>query len=217
MKVADPLVISTALPRFASPNDEIQVPVNITNTTKQDAVATATVSLSGGLSIVGSKTQTINIPAEKEGRAYFAVKAAPNTGNATVNVTVNGLKSTFTEKIELTVRPTTSLMKTSVSGVVNGGSVGNVSLVNDYIPSSIKSEMTVSKSPMVQFMDKFQNLLNYPYGCVEQTTSTAFPQLYFSEFVKQIQSGKKPYMKTGENDLNPRSNVEAAIDRKSVV
>ncbi len=213
MKVADPLVISTALPRFASPNDEIQVPVNITNTTKQDAVATATVSLSGGLSIVGSKTQTINIPAEKEGRAYFTVKASPTTGNAIMNVTVNGLKSTFTEKIELTVRPTTSLMKTSVSGVVNGGSVGNVSLVNDYIPSSLKSEMTVSKSPMVQFMDKFQNLLNYPYGCVEQTTSTAFPQLYFSEFVKQIQSGKKPYMKAGESQLNPRTNVEAAIHK----
>jgi alpha-2-macroglobulin len=213
MKVADPLVISTALPRFASPNDEIQVPVNITNTTKQNAVATATVSLSGSLSIVGSKTQTVNIPAEKEGRAYFTVKAAQNIGNATVNVSVNGLKSTFTEKIEMTVRPTTSLMKTSVAGVVNGGSVANVNLVNDYIPSSLKTEMTVSKSPMVQFMDKFQNLLNYPYGCVEQTTSTAFPQLYFSEFVKQIQSGKKPYMKTGENELNPRHNVEAAIHK----
>lgn len=213
MKVADPLVISTALPRFASPNDEIQVPVNIANTTKQNANVTATVSLSGGLSVVGNKTQTLVIPAEKEGRAYFAVKAAPSIGNATVNVVVSGLKEKFTEKIELTIRPTTSLLKTSVAGVVNGGSVGNVNLVNDYIPSSLKTEMTLSKSPMVQFMDKFQNLLNYPYGCVEQTTSTAFPQLYFSEFVKQIQSGKKPYMKTGESQLNPRTNVEAAIHK----
>jgi alpha-2-macroglobulin len=213
MKVADPLVISTALPRFASPNDEIQVPVNITNTTKQAANVTATVSLSGGLSVVGSATQTLMIPAEKEGRAYFAVKAAPSIGNATVNVVVNGLKEKFTEKIELTVRPTTSLMKTFASGVVNGGAVGNVNLQHDFIPSSIKSEMTVSKSPMVQFMDKFQHLLAYPHGCVEQTTSAAFPQLYFSEFVKQIQSGKKPYMKTGENELNPRYNVEAAIHK----
>jgi alpha-2-macroglobulin len=213
MKVADPLVISTALPRFASPNDEIQVPVNITNTTKQAANVTATVSLSGGLSVVGSASQTLMIPAEKEGRAYFAVKAAPSIGNATVNVVVSGLKEKFTEKIELTVRPTTSLMKTFTSGVVNGGAVGNVDLQHDFIPSSIKSEMTVSKSPMVQFMDKFQHLLAYPHGCVEQTTSAAFPQLYFSEFVKQIQSGKKPYMKTGENELNPRYNVEAAIHK----
>jgi alpha-2-macroglobulin len=213
MKVADPLVISTALPRFASPNDEIQVPVNITNTTKQAANVTATVSLSGGLSVVGNTSQTLMIPAEKEGRAYFAVKAAPSIGNATVNVVVNGLKEKFTEKIELTVRPTTSLMKTFASGVVNGGAVGNVNLQHDFIPSSIKSEMTVSKSPMVQFMDKFQHLLAYPHGCVEQTTSAAFPQLYFSEFVKQIQSGKKPYMKTGENELNPRYNVEAAIHK----
>ncbi len=213
MKVADPLVISTALPRFASPNDEIQVPVNITNTTKQNANITATISLSGGLSVVGNTSQTLIIPAEKEGRAYFAVKAASSIGNATVNVVVNGLKEKFTEKIALTIRPTTSLLKTSVAGIINGGSVSNVNLVNDYIPSSLKTEITVSKSPMIQFMDKFQSLLNYPYGCVEQTISTAFPQLYFSEFVKQIQAGKKPYMKTGENDLNPRNNVEAAIHR----
>ena len=213
MKVADPLVISTALPRFASPNDEIQVPVNITNTTKQVANITATISLSGGLSVVGNTSQTLMIPAEKEGRAYFAVKAASSIGNATVNVVISGLKEKFTEKIALTIRPTTSLLKTSVSGVINGGSVSNVNLVNDYIPSSLKTEMTVSKSPMIQFMDKFQSLLNYTYGCVEQTISTAFPQLYFSEFVKQIQAGKKPYMKAGKSQLNPRTNVETAIHR----
>ena len=32
MKVADPIVISTALPRFLSPTDEVIVPVNISNT-----------------------------------------------------------------------------------------------------------------------------------------------------------------------------------------
>ena len=181
MKVADPLVISMALPRFASPNDEIQVPVNITNTTKQAANVTATVSLSGGLSVVGNASQTLMIPAEKEGRAYFAVKAAPNIGNATVNVVVNGLKEKFTEKIELTIRPTTSLLKTSVAGVVNGGSVGNVSLINDYIPSSLKTEMTVSKSPMVQFMDKFQNLLNYPYGCAEPHQDSRSPPCQYDK------------------------------------
>lgn len=213
MKVADPLVISTALPRFASPNDEIQIPVNITNTTKQNAAVTATISMSGGLSVMGNNTQTLTIPAEKEGRAYFALKASPTIGNATVNVTVNGLKEKFTEKVALTIRPTTSLLKTAVSGIVNGGSVGTINLLHDYIPSSVKSQLIVSKSPMVQFTDKFQHLLGYPYGCVEQITAKAFPQLYFPDLVKQMQSGKKTYTKTGENELNPRFNVEQAIQK----
>ena len=214
MKVADPLVVSTALPRFASPNDELVVPVNITNTTKQVANVTATITLSGALQNDGSSTQTITIAPEKEGRTQFAVKAAAAIGNGKVIVTVNGLKEKFTESIELTVRPSTSLLKTATSGTVYAGQTSTVNLgITDFVPSSIKSSLLVSKSPMVQFADKFDHLLGYPYGCLEQTVSKAFPQLYFSEFVKLIQSGKKPYTKAGENDLNPNYNVQTALKK----
>lgn len=211
MKVADPLVISTALPRFASPNDELVVPVNITNTTKQTANVTATITVAGALGINGVNTQTLAIAPEREGRTQFALKAQPTMGNSTVTVTVNGLKEKFTEKIELTVRPSTSLLKVASSGVVNGGQTATVNLANDFIPASVKSSLLVSKSPMVQFVKEFEYVLGYPHGCLEQTISKAFPQLYFADFVKQIQSGKKPYLKSGESDLNPNYNVQAAL------
>ena len=37
--VADPMVLSTALPRFLSPGDTVTVPVTITNTTAKTATA----------------------------------------------------------------------------------------------------------------------------------------------------------------------------------
>jgi alpha-2-macroglobulin len=218
MKVADPLVLSTALPRFASPNDELIVPVSITNTTKSAANVTATITTTGTLAFVGNRSQTISIPAEKEGRAYFNVKAASAIGNGTVTVSVGGTmagrKENFTEKIELGVRPTTSLLKVANSGMINNSQTMNIDMgTADFIPSSIKNSLVVSKSPMVQFIDKFENLLGYPHGCVEQTTSKAFPQLYFEDFVKNIQKGKKPQLKSGENELNPKFNVQEAINK----
>jgi len=39
MKVADPLVVTAGLPRFFSPNDEIEMPINISNTTSKNANA----------------------------------------------------------------------------------------------------------------------------------------------------------------------------------
>ena len=212
MKVADPLVISTALPRFVAPNDVVEVPVNITNTTKQAANTTATISLTGNLELMGVKSQTVDVAAEKEGRTSFMVKAKNGIGNGTVLVTVNGLKEKFTEKTEITIRPTTSLIKTASSGVIVGGKSATVNFENkDFVASSISSTLLLSRSPLVQFTNNFQNLLEYPHGCLEQTVSTAFPQLYFSEFVKQIKSGNKPYTKAGESDLNPNTNVQAAI------
>ncbi|MES2796031.1 MAG: alpha-2-macroglobulin [Bacteroidota bacterium] len=212
MKVADPLVISTALPRFVSPNDLIEVPVNITNTTKQPTNASATINLTGNLALIGSKTQNVQIGSEKEGRVIFTVRAKNGIGAGSVVVKVNGLKETFVEKTEITVRPLTSLLKTASSGIVVGGKSININLENkDFVPNTISSSLLVSRSPMVQFTNNFQSLLEYPYGCLEQTVSSAFPQLYFSDFVKQIKSGKKPLMKAGDSDLNPNTNVQAAI------
>lgn len=211
MKVADPLVISTALPRFASPNDELVVPVSISNTTKQAANITANISTTGPLGPSGVTRQTLSIAPEREGQVQFALKALPSMGNATVTVTVNGLKEQFSEKIELTVRPATSLLKVASSGMVAAGKSAAIGLRNDFIPSTVRSSLLVSKSPMVQLANTFDGLLGYPHGCLEQTISKAFPQLYFVDFVKQLQAKQKPYLKPGNNELNPQANVQAAL------
>ena len=44
MTVADPIVISTALPRFLSPGDTVNVPVTLSNTTDKATNVTATIS-----------------------------------------------------------------------------------------------------------------------------------------------------------------------------
>ncbi len=75
--VADPLVLSTALPRFLSPGDTATVPVIITNTTAKSTTATATLSVSGPLKVVGDSKQSVSLNANSENRAVFQVVAAP--------------------------------------------------------------------------------------------------------------------------------------------
>ncbi len=66
---------------------------------------------------------------------------------------------------------------------------------------------------MVQFINRFDDLLGYPHGCLEQTISKAFPQIYFGDFIKRTQLDKRPYMKSGDNERNPNFNVQEAIRR----
>ena len=44
--------------------------------------------------------------------------------------------------------------------------------------SPLKGKLLISKSPLVGFSKDLSYLIRYPYGCVEQTTSAVFPQLY---------------------------------------
>ncbi|MDR6193636.1 alpha-2-macroglobulin [Siphonobacter sp. SORGH_AS_0500] len=212
IKVADPLVISTALPRFASPSDELIVPVNITNTTKKTASITATLQATGALQNQTPAPQTLSINPDAEGRVNFNIKAAQAIGTGKVKVSVKGLGETFTEEVDLTVRPSVGLVKTSVSGTVNAGQTATLPLsLQEFVPGTVKASLRVSRSPLVSLSDRLDHLLSYPYGCLEQSVSAAFPQLYFADLVKTIQTDRKPYLKSGTSDLNPAANVAAAL------
>jgi uncharacterized protein YfaS (alpha-2-macroglobulin family) len=59
--VADPIVISTALPRFLSPGDTAYVPVTLSNTTDKTTSVTATITTDGGLKVAGGSSQSVSL------------------------------------------------------------------------------------------------------------------------------------------------------------
>ncbi|KAA6439592.1 alpha-2-macroglobulin family protein [Dyadobacter flavalbus] len=212
MKVADPIVISAGLPRFLSPGDELTLPVNISNTEQKAAPATVTLQLNGPLtSDKASSTQKIVIPAGKETRAVFSVKALLAMGIGNVTIKVNAFGETFVNQTQLTIRPASPLLKTSNSGTIAGGKQGLIDLTTSFIPATSRSQVVFSRSPLVQGGGKaLATLLGYPYGCLEQTISKAFPQIYFSDLAKAMAA--PVYMvKSGESDFNPMTNVQQAI------
>jgi len=182
MTVADPLVISTALPRFLSPSDSIRVPVTLSNTTGQPSSGTATINVSGGLMVNGSRDQSFTITPNNEKRLYFTVIASPVIGLGKISININGSAGKFSDETEISIRPVGSLQKHTGSGSIPGGSSGTISFDNsDFIPSSIGRQLFLTRFPGAGLSKYLGWLLEYPYGCTEQTVSIAFPQLYFSE------------------------------------
>jgi uncharacterized protein YfaS (alpha-2-macroglobulin family) len=204
MRVADPVVISTALPRFLSPKDEVVMPVTLSNTTAKDASATVELRMSGPLSVNGAASQSVRLPANKEGRVVFHIAAQSAIGAGKVTVVVKSMNETFTDETEIGVRPPTSLQKLFGSGIVNENGSVSFTPQASFIPSTLKGKLTVARSPLVQFTKNLSDLVRYPYGCVEQTTSSVFPQLYYADLVKNI---------TGQesSDANPARNIQQAI------
>lgn len=204
MKVADPIVISTALPRVLSPGDEALMPVTLSNTTDKDAMAEVTVTVEGPLGINGTHSQAVQVKAKSEGRAVFQVLARPQIGAGRVVVAVKALGENFTNETEIAVRPPASLQKQFESGTVEAGSTADIPLAANFLAGTMSGNLVLSQSPLAQFTKNLEYLVHYPYGCVEQTTSAAFPQLYYGDLVRAL--GAKD--NTGEN---PNYNVQQAI------
>jgi uncharacterized protein YfaS (alpha-2-macroglobulin family) len=205
MKVADPLVLSTALPRFLSPKDTVSVPVTITNTTGKNATATATLMVTPPLQVAGENKQTVSINANSEGRAVFKLIASPAISIGKVKVEVQGLGEKFTDETEISVRPASTLQKLTGSGSIAGNSAAHIVIgSNDFIPGSNDYKLVVSRSPVLELGSQLSYLVEYPYGCTEQTVSAAFPQLYYGDMADLLNTGKT-------NKASANYNVQEAI------
>ncbi|QKG53422.1 alpha-2-macroglobulin family protein [Hymenobacter sp. BRD67] len=234
MKVADPVVISTALPRFASPGDTLDVPVTLTNTTGKTIngdvgllIGEPNSPLKGILSVVHSQEDfhknsllssassghKLSIRANSEQRALFRI-VAKGVGSETITIVMKADNfptegNGFREVIELPIRPAAPLEKRTGSGEVTAGAPVALNLRTDFLPTGQRSRLLLSRSPLTQFSKDLSYLLEYPYGCLEQTVSAAFPQLYFGDLAATLRQ------KTGAGAkaqrYNPNYNVQEAI------
>lgn len=206
MTVADPIVVSTALPRFLSPGDTVSVPVTLTNTTDKAATVSAVISVEGPMKVLGGNSQSVNLNAKSEGRASFRIVADPTINVGKVTVTVNGMGEKFTEATEIAVRPPSTLQKLNGSGSITGGNTQKINIgVSDFMPGSVNYNLVVSRSPALELGEQLKYLVQYPYGCTEQTVSAAFPQIYYGDLADLMMLNKQ------QNKVNANTNIMEAI------
>ena len=110
---------------------------------------------------------------------------------------------------EISVRPPSTLQKQSGSGSIVAGKTERISIgLDDYIPGTSDYVLTVSRSPVMELGEHLRYLVQYPYGCTEQTISAAFPQLYYGDLSDLVQGGTS----TGrESKANANTNILEAI------
>jgi uncharacterized protein YfaS (alpha-2-macroglobulin family) len=183
MKVANDLIVEPEMPRFLTMNDSLVSSVTLINTTDSEDDVTIDINVSGPLSVVSEKSKTVSIDANSTAQVNFEIKAANNIGKAKIVFNTTGLDK-VTEEIEIGVRPNSPLVSETGSGTIKAGDTKVIDISSNFIPSTQNTQVTISKYPAVQFADHIKYLVGYPHGCVEQTTSRIFPQLYFEEIAK---------------------------------
>ncbi len=207
MKVADPIVLSVPLPRFLSPMDTVEIPVMMSNTTSKNATCNTNIEVEGPITVLEQSKQNISLDANSENRVNYRIVAKQDVGQAKVTVKALGFGEKFMNTTDITVRPASPLLKNFGSGVVKAAETANINFnVQNFIPQSIGKELIVSKSPLVEFSYDLRYLVHYPYGCLEQTVSSVFPQLYYQDLVKTM-------MQNQIDTRTPNYNVQEAIKK----
>ncbi|NJO91638.1 MAG: alpha-2-macroglobulin family protein, partial [Chloroflexia bacterium] len=142
--------------------------------------------------MIGKDTEQINIAANSEKQLYYKLAVSPELGEANINVVVNANGKKYSNETDISIRPASPLQKIDGSGVIVAGSQQAIKMdMQRFMEQSIDNKLLLSNSPLVQFSKDLDYLVCYPYGCVEQTVSAAFPQLYYADLAKQLSGSAK--------------------------
>jgi alpha-2-macroglobulin len=186
--VRNDLVVMAAIPRFMTAGDSLSMPVNLMNMTEKDGIAKVKVSLQGPLKLTSIAEQSISVPAEGSAVLDFGLKAL-KTGPTTIVIDIDGIER-LTQRVELAVRPPTPIASLGGTGMLAGGQSINIAIPAGFEPEIQQTIVALSPFPALEFGDQLDYLLHYPHGCVEQTVSAAFPQLYFADLAELIAPDK---------------------------
>jgi hypothetical protein len=212
MTVSDPVSISVGMPLFLSPTDKVKVPVTFFNTTESPQTVKLSTQTEGQISVNNFAENNITIEPGKEKHLDLEVAGKDKMGLGKLKVIAKSEKETFSKTTEISVRPAGSLQKSGTSGILAKNTDLAFAAPTGYIPGTFSSKIYIGNTPMMQFGNRLETLLAYPHGCVEQTISKAFPQLYLDDLIQQI-NGKLEISESGQSELNPQYNVNAAIQK----
>ncbi|HTB53308.1 MAG TPA: MG2 domain-containing protein [Ferruginibacter sp.] len=179
--VKKPLMILATMPRVLGPTESIKLPVTVFAMENNVKDVTVTLQSNPFLEVIGSPTQTVSFTETGEQQVYFDVNVKQNIGIGKVKVTATSGTEKADCDIELDIRnpnpPVTSITQKLLAANEQWSTV--VSPIG--VAATSKAVLEISSVPPMNLEKRLDYLIEYPYGCIEQTTSAIFPQLVLNQ------------------------------------
>ncbi len=171
-----PLLVEASWPRFAAPGDRLEVPVKLFNATTQPLEVSLQLQSSGPLSIAPRGEMSKISVAPQQPQIVWLDVAATELGLAEVTVTGTAKSAELGElahhqSVKLPVRATTAFGTESRVIALQVGERLTLDLPAGFIAEKSKQTLTVGPTPLSQLLPAVEALIEYPYGCAEQTSS----------------------------------------------
>ena len=179
--VRSPLMVLASLPRKISPSEKVTIPVTVFATEKNIKNVSIQIKTNNGLKVIGSTTQRLTFAQPDEKMAYFnlVVGSATGIGKVQIIATSGNQKSVYDVEIDMTnPNPVTN---TFTDIILTPNSTKTILWKTFGVSGSNKARLEVSSIPTINLNGRLQYLIQYPHGCVEQTTSSVFPQLFLND------------------------------------
>ena len=195
-------MVLASLPRKVTPGEQVRIPVTVFAMEKKMKQVSIKLKHNDIFKIIGKSSQQLRFSQPDEKMAYFDVEILkPGFGTIDVVVSGNGHEASYNLEINSINPNPRSSEATDIA--LGPNATQSVDLATFGVPGTNKVLLEFSSLPAMDFNARMQYLIQYPHGCVEQTTSSVFPQLYLNDI----------FDLSKDKISRIQSNIQKGIDR----
>ncbi|GAA0893900.1 MG2 domain-containing protein [Fulvivirga kasyanovii] len=201
--VRQSLMVLGTLPRVLGPEETVKLPVTVFAQEKGVENVKVKIETNDLIEIVGPATKSVTFSEVGDKVIYFDLKVKPQLGIGNVDIVATSGSKKANHHIELDVRNPNPPVVTVMDALLEAGQSWNTNFDLVGMAGTNTATLEISNIPPINLEKRLKYLIQYPHGCIEQTTSSVFPQLYLAE-ITQLSDVEKARIE---------KNVKAGIER----
>ncbi len=198
--VKSPLMILPTLPRVLSTGETVTLPLNIFVTESNINQISITAKDKNNLIKWETNNKNIQVNGVGESIEYFKFQTSDKPGKSIITIEAKANGETAKNEIEIETRNPNPYVNEVNTVLIEPKSTKSIDLKGPFSATNLKGQIEVTTFQPFRMSKYVDDLIQYPYGCAEQTTSVAFPQLYLDQFLTlnadQLQATKRNIVQT---------------------
>jgi alpha-2-macroglobulin len=177
--IAAPLVATLNMPRFAAPGDAFSFALDLHNLSGAQQPLEVKINTGQPLSL-SKNSYSVTLEDQQKTTLLIGTRVERQLGKGTIDYEILGKDIHIKRSTFLDTRPAYPAETRQQRDIISPQDAMAVSadFVKNLMPSTLDGRLSVSSSPPLDVASAVKNLAAYPYGCLEQTTSGAYPLLY---------------------------------------
>jgi uncharacterized protein YfaS (alpha-2-macroglobulin family) len=196
--VRDPLVVQTTLPRFLIEGDEAQIPVFLTNLSGSEqnvrvSLVAKNLPMGGFVAsniepvrFLGAKESTVKLADGASRTLVFRITATSPIGAARLAIRAEAGSLVSEEHLDVPLAPDAPRTRSLQQIRLQPGDNTLAAYLQGWMPTTERTTLWVTPNPYAEALGHLEYLVRYPYGCIEQTTSSTRPLLYVGNLLPAV-------------------------------
>lgn len=185
IRAFQPFFVESDPPQFLTAGDEITLPIVLRNYLDHKLQVNTETMPADWLAAIGPTKVTTNLAARDTASPLFGFRALAPVKGGKFEVKARATDASDAVSRPVTVRPNGEEKTDSISEVFAQKSEFDVNIPEAAISGSLQVQLKIYPNLLAHLVESIEGILQRPYGCAEQTISSAYPSLLFLQYATQ--------------------------------